>query len=48
METQVQSDPANRMFRRNLAVTELHVVNALRKSGDPAGALAHAQNRPWR
>jgi tetratricopeptide (TPR) repeat protein len=43
MEAQVKSDPANRMFRRSLAVTELHVVNALRKSGDPAGALAHAR-----
>ena len=43
MEGQVKSDPANRMFRRSLAVTELHVVNALRKSGDAAGALAHAQ-----
>ncbi|MGD0360892.1 MAG: serine/threonine-protein kinase [Bryobacteraceae bacterium] len=44
MQMQVQSDPANRLFRRNLEVTELHVVNALRKSGDPVGALAHAQN----
>jgi tetratricopeptide (TPR) repeat protein len=43
MEAQVKSDPANRMFGRSLAVTELHVVNALRKSGNPAGALAHAQ-----
>ena len=43
METQVKSDPANRLFRRSLAVTELHVVNALRKSGDAVGALAHAQ-----
>ena len=43
METQVKSDPANQLYRRNLAVTELHVLNALRKSGDAAGALAHGK-----
>lgn len=43
LQTQVQADPANQMLRRNLGMTELHVVNALRKSGDLSGALAHAQ-----
>jgi tetratricopeptide (TPR) repeat protein len=43
MQAQVKGDPANALYRRNLEVTETHVANVLRRSGDAAGAALHAQ-----
>jgi tetratricopeptide (TPR) repeat protein len=43
MERQLAADPTNALYRRNLSVTENHVANAMRKAGDPQGALAHVQ-----
>ncbi len=43
MERQLAADPSNALYRRNLSVTEIHVANAMRKAGDPRGALSHVQ-----
>ncbi|HEX5229744.1 MAG TPA: tetratricopeptide repeat protein, partial [Bryobacteraceae bacterium] len=43
MRAQTKADPANTLYRRDLAVTETHVANVMRRASDPADAETHAK-----